>query len=338
MSIEAYTRVKPDGLIRFGSYFLHFVYKKIFIDNEDFILVVVGRKGRGKSYASLSIGEVWSKGLGLDFNVDDNVKHTVGSVLKVVKSNILTAGSVLVIEEMGVSANSRNFMSNVNKSLSTLAQTIRLKHYFIIVNVPKYTMIDKNVRMLTNARLEILRKDMSANLSYGKVYLLEYEDAQRQKEWRRFLRFRVMGKRKLHVIDSICFGLPSRSVCEEYELKKSKYTDKLYDDVFNELEYEVGEIEGDDSDGGEVGGGIGRSAGLAVRLFNECSLSKKQIAIVFGIRNKVVSGWFRASDRAGVVVLTGRRLSDSDFYAKGLEYWRGVLKSFENKGEDVDVE
>lgn len=324
-TINNYVLVGKDGMVRFGSYFLHFVYKKIMVDHEDFILVVVGRKGRGKSYASIRTAEKWSNGLGVDFNIRDNVKHTVKSTLVAINSGNLEVGSPIIIEEMGVLANSRDFMSTVNKVLSFLAQTVRVKHYFIIINVPKWKMIDKSVRVLANARLEILRKNISNKTTTGKLYLLEYEDTQKEKEWRRFLRFKVMNVRKLYVLKNIIFHLPSEELCTAYEEKKIDYTNKLYSDLENSLEPEMGEIDA-------VGTGLGSSQASALRLFNEEHLSLRQIARVFGVRQKSVSNWISGARKHGEKITHGKKLSDGEFMQKGVLYYRDLVKTYDGGG------
>lgn len=324
MKSDNFLLVYKDGQIRFGSYILHFIHKKIITDREDFILVIVGRKGRGKSYSSMEIADVWSQGLGVDFNVEDNIKHTVKSTLQAINSGNLVEGSPIIIEEMGVIANNREFMSTVNKVLSFIAQTVRTKHYLIIVNVPKWKMIDKSVRMLANARLEIQRKSMKEQCTYGKFYLLEYEDTQREKEWRRFLRFKVMNKRKLFFVRDVKFHIPRPELCVAYEEKKAKYTQKLYADLESSLEPEMGEIDANVS-------GMGSSQAGALYLFNEQRLNMRQIARVFGVRLKVVASWIRAARESGQRVRRdSKNVSDSDFDSKGVLYWRSLVK--ENVG------
>lgn len=106
------------------------------------IVIIVGEQGSGKSSLALRMGEMLREH-GLKFNID--------SVYFDIKDFIENAGeerTVSILEEAGVQAYSRNFMTEVNKTLSYISQTVRFKNSVTIMTLPHLKLIDKNQRML----------------------------------------------------------------------------------------------------------------------------------------------------------------------------------------------
>jgi len=302
------------------SYVLDYFYRKITKDGEDVFVVVTGKKGKGKSFASIRLGEVFSgEYTHLPFSIGTNVKHTVKGLLRLVNSGDLPEGSVIVMEEVGVGANARDFMKQVNKALNFLSQTIRFRHYMIIFNVPNWGLIDKSLRVLSSARIEMLSKNKKEGYSRGKLYLLDYDDYN-GKEWRRFLRLKWEGVKRLGVVKDVYFGLPSDVLIREYLEKKENYSNQLYKDLERSIDFEFGDIESEsEQESGDV-------LDHFVRLYNEFKLSRKQICGVLGINVKGYRHYTRLVKEKGLVLKGGKRMDDLSYNAKGRDYFLGLLQ------------
>lgn len=313
--------LSKDTLVR--SYVLDYFYRKIFKDGEDVFVVVTGKKGKGKSFAGIRIGEVFSgEYTHLPFSIETNVKHTVKSLLRLVNSGNLPEGSVIIMEEIGVGANSRDFMKQVNKALNFLSQTIRFRHYFIIFNVPNWGLVDKSLRVLAAARIEMIAKNKKLGYSHGKLYLLDYDDYY-NKEWRRFLRLKWKGVKRIGVVKNVYFGLPGDKLIEDYQKKKVEYSTQLYKDLENSIDFEFGEI---DAPGAIVEGSD--VVDKVVRLYSEFKLSRRQICAVLGINAKAYKHYVSTIKERGLVMRGGKRLDDLSFNAKnGKEYYLRILQA-----------
>jgi hypothetical protein len=309
------------------SYLLKYIWKKLYEDHEDFILLVVGKRGKGKSYASLRIGETHSNNLGIPFTVADNVKYTVKSMLNSVNSLVHAEGSCIVMEEAGVHANARKFMAEVNMALNFFTQTVRTRHYLIIFNLPKSKMTDFSVRSLASARLEIIKKDKQKMVSVGKLYLLDYDEFTK-KEWRRFLRIRMRGQRKLHCVKAIEFALPSEQIIKDYEVKKKAYTAQLYKDLEGSIGDEMGEIELENSNLEDTPTASGVNLEFVkkmVKLVNEYGLKANMLKEVTGYKPGVIRSVLKfAKDQGMYVRKSGIRREEFDLY--GVEAYKKAWK------------
>jgi hypothetical protein len=324
------------------SYLIKYIHKKIFKDNEDFVLIVTGKRGRGKSYASLRLGESFANEIGIPFNVQDNVKYTVRAMLSSVNSLKFAQGTPIIMEEAGVHANARKFMSEVNAALNFFTQTVRTRHYFIIFNLPKAKMVDFSVRNMASARLEIIAKDPARKVSIGKLYLLDYDEFTK-KEWRRNLRIAVRGKMKLSVLKLIEFALPSEQVRIEYEEKKKIYTAKLYDDLEGSISGEFGEIElGDETEDTPTKAGVNVDfVKKVIALRNEYGLNLNQMKEVTGYKNSVIKGVFKFAKDNGMYVRK-KKLPQAEFDLYGIdsykEQWKRLMKVKYEEGEKYETE
>lgn len=330
---------KSDNVLKIvkedeNAYFIRYAYKKIFEDNEDFILIVTGKRGKGKSYASLRTGQTFSNYVNIPFNVQDNVKYTVKALLNTVNSEKYQSGTVIIMEEAGVHANARKFMSEVNSAINFLIQTVRTRHYFFIFNLPMIKMMDFSVRNMASAKIEIIAKIKSEKVSIGKFYLLNYNESMKRDE-RRFLRLKRRGEMKLSVIKLIKFRLPSPDIIVEYEKKKKEYTAKLYSDLENSISGEMGEIELDNSAGNlsEYSTVDEKLLNNLIYLRNNERLKNDQISAITGISPKIVKKMFRLARERNIKVKTNL-IRDDEFNVFGINYykdkWRKINEVVEN--------
>lgn len=322
------------------SYLIKYILHKILEDNEDFVLIVTGKRGRGKSYASLRIGETIASELGIPFSVQDNVKYTVKAMLNTVNSLKFSTGTPIIMEEAGVHANARKFMSEVNAALNFFTQTVRTRHYCIIFNLPKAKMVDFSVRNLATARIEIIAKDKPRKVSIGKMYLLDYDEFTKR-EWRRNLRIKIQGKMKLCVLKQIEFTLPSPEIVEAYEEKKKTYTAKLYTDLENSISGEFGEIELNKEDLEDTPTKSGVNLEFVKKLLslkNNYGLGLYQLQEVTGYKTGVIKSVFKYAKDNGMWI-RGRKIPRAEYDLYGVDAYKELWKKIvHEKKEEVQDE
>lgn len=323
--------VKSEYILRLNkepkSYLMRYIHKKVYDDHEDFILLVVGKRGKGKSYASMRIAETWSNDKGIPFSVADNVKYTVKSMLSSVNSLRHAEGSCIIMEEAGVHANARKFMAEVNMALNFFTQTVRTRHYLIIFNLPKSKMTDFSVRSMASGRLEIFKKDKKRMLTIGKLYLLDYDEFTK-KEWRRFLRVRMQGQKKLHVVKAIEFALPSPEIIRDYEIKKKAYTERLYKDLEFSIGNEMGEIELENANLEDTPSASGVNLEFVKKILalkNDYGLKMRMMQEVTGYKQGVLTSVFKFAKDNGLFVRKGG-INRTEFDLYGVDSYRNAWK------------
>jgi rubredoxin len=201
------------------SVVIDYINKQIFQANRNFVGIIVGRVGTGKSYSAMRLGELLDKKFSIDkvfFNVED--------LLKVIHENELYAGECLVLDEAGVAiSNRQHYMNKFNKSMSFLLQTWRHRNLILLVTVPDIKFVDAGIRKLFDAVIECKKVVKSRNIV--------------QADWK-FIQINPhSGKVYTHNLKTsgqairLDIGKPDIKLIHVYEKKKKEFTDSLYRDL-----------------------------------------------------------------------------------------------------------
>jgi len=137
--VEA-TKVEHDE-----DWFIRQVKKRL-KSGRNFIVIIHGPTGSGKSYLALKIAEV----LDPTFNID-RVIFDPSDFFDLVEK--LPKRAWLVFDESGAILDARRFMTVVNCVVSYVLETFRYKQICVIFTVPNLKMIDSNVRRLMHCMI-----------------------------------------------------------------------------------------------------------------------------------------------------------------------------------------
>ena len=111
---------------------------KVLKKDFDFVGVVDGREGSGKSVLALQLAGY----LDPNFNLD-NVVFTSDDFIKKIKDPKTKKGECIVLDEGFNAINSRSAMTEVNRSMGAIATEMRQKNLFIFIVLPSYFDLDK---------------------------------------------------------------------------------------------------------------------------------------------------------------------------------------------------
>jgi len=111
---------------------------KVLKKDFDFVGVVDGREGSGKSVLALQLAGY----LDPNFNLD-NVVFTSDDFIKKIKDPNTKKGECIVLDEGFNAINSRSAMTEVNRSMGAIATEMRQKNLFIFIVLPSYFDLDK---------------------------------------------------------------------------------------------------------------------------------------------------------------------------------------------------
>jgi len=114
------------------------VKKRVLTKDRDWVAVVDGEEGVGKSVLAQQI----AKYLDPDFNLD-KVVFTADEFLKIIKDPTTKKGACIVLDEAFSAANSRSSLTEVNRSMIGVATEMRQKNLFILMVLPSFFDLDK---------------------------------------------------------------------------------------------------------------------------------------------------------------------------------------------------
>lgn len=206
--------------------------------NKNFIAVITGSTGSGKSYAALN----WAEELDPSFNID-RVVFTPKQFMELINSETLEKGSVILFDEIGVAMNSKEHMSVVNRALNFFMQTFRHRNWILLMTTPHIQFLDAGVRRLLHSHAETVGIDQRMKKSKLKIFSLSVGQYN-GKIYRKYLRVKINNR--LLPIHRVNFSLPSKELQHAYEIKKLEFTKalnkRIHAQVTKQDEKELGKI------------------------------------------------------------------------------------------------
>jgi len=198
--------------------------------NKNFLCVVTGPTGSGKSWTTLSIAEM----LDDTFNAD-RIIFKGHDLMKQINSKDLPKkkGLVFVWDEAGIDLSSRSWQSLTNKMINFLIQTFRHRCFILFFTVPYGDFVDIATRKLLHAEFKTVAIDFKEKSVKIKPHHLRY-----------FPRYKdIRPKRLAYVkegggvapLDFWSVPSPSKELIEAYERKKTVFTTELNEVIQMEL-------------------------------------------------------------------------------------------------------
>lgn len=210
--------------------FLYWAWRKIHYHEEDALVAVVGKTGYGKSTLAMRFAEV------LDRDTNGNTRFNIDHVIYGMKefqtmlSKNHPIGSAFVLEEPQTFLNSRDSMTRKNINALRLFSTGRVFRNYIFLTYPKFNRIDKQIRELLHAVVEVQRPDREKGISNYVPYLLDSNDSGEIYRWK----FRVRQPDNVNPnafkerrVDLWKDVLPSQTIREAYEKKSIEWKEGI---------------------------------------------------------------------------------------------------------------
>lgn len=212
------------------------IRNRMIVNNQNWLCVIIGKTGSGKSYAGMSIGE--------EFNGDRftarNVLFNPIEFLNAIKDyGNIKKGDIFVFDEAGVNMSARNWQSVQNKILGIILQTFRFLNIGVIFTVPDISFVDVQARKLFHHVLETQFIDKERQL----CYLVPREVVTNlfsPKIFYKYPRVKINGKEI--GISGLYLPKPSKRIIDEYEERKQEFGRGLIDNAHLELN-EFGEMQ-----------------------------------------------------------------------------------------------
>jgi len=194
------------------------IYRRVHEWNQNFMGTFVGETGKGKSYAALRIAEALDPNFGIG-----NVAFTLEEFFALVEED-QPQGSVIVLDEAGVSASHRDWYDDAHQHLNYVLQTWRHQNRIALITLPELDKLDPVARSRLHGYFEMIRINHDEEWSRAQYKNIK-TNPRTGENYFRYPRLRWDGtKRKFK---GLTFGLPSEELREAYEKKKEQFTSEL---------------------------------------------------------------------------------------------------------------
>jgi len=166
--------LKFDG----ESFLAQAIRDKLHNRNENYLAVICGKQGRGKSYSAMRLCEQ----IDPTFNVD-RIAFSAKEFMQLVKDGNLKTGNAVLWDEVGAGGlPAKTWWSISNRVINYVLQTFRTDNLCTIMTTPDFMFIDKDTRKLLHAYMEAMKVNreeeyvllkylvIQNNPVYGKIY------------------------------------------------------------------------------------------------------------------------------------------------------------------------
>lgn len=213
-----------------ADYVIHHRIKR----NKNALIMFVGATGSGKSYSAIRFGENLCYLQEKIFTID-RIAFTAKEFMDILNdTEKLKKGDVIILDEAGVSMSARNWQSLNNKMINYVLQTFRNLNLIVIITVPNLTFIDSQSRKLFHLLMETQNIDFIEKKVIIKPLIMQ-NNPKINKLYLKYPRIKLKGKGVMP-IKRVRFGLPSQSLREQYELKKTRFLFNLNREIEREIE------------------------------------------------------------------------------------------------------
>jgi ABC-type dipeptide/oligopeptide/nickel transport system ATPase component len=216
--------------------FVRWIKKRI--DNHlNFLCILEGETGSGKSYNALSISEK----IDPEFDSKDQIAFTFFDLMKIInRFNGMEAGhplakkkyKVCIFDEAQTDLSNRDWQSKVNKLFNYLLSTFRHQNIILFFTSPYSDFVDSASMKLLHARFECRGWDKDTGISSVRPKILQY-NARQKKFYEHSLM--VIRDGRMSKMTMWHIKKPSERVIAPYEEMKTAFTMRLNEHITKEL-------------------------------------------------------------------------------------------------------
>ena len=210
------------------------IWERMWLQNEHFMCVIVGREGSGKSYTGIKLAEVVDPTFTAERVMFDPVDFL--KKLERWKKDNETQGKLVVIDEAGVGVGVRTWYDKDQIRLNQVLQIIRDENMGVIFTLPRLEELDSQTEGRLHAFLEMTEKRAG---QWVKVKWLNWDPTRdgRNKIYREYSKMEINGHNR--EVKRLCLSPPSPDLTKEYEARKSEFQAREYAAAIDEMEDDV---------------------------------------------------------------------------------------------------
>ena len=214
------------------------VQKRLWKQNKNWLSIITGPTGSGKSWSALSLAEK----IDPSFDTSKVVLRPENFMEKVAERE-WGQGDVVVFDEAGAGMSAKAHMTKKNRIIDQVLQTFRRQNIAVIFTVPSKSNVDKSVRRLLHTYIETKTIDYINERNHLKWLEMDYN----QKTDKIYYKYpqRRTESGALKKIKTVKMGKPSEDLIKAYEEKRSKYQDRKNNEFLDELQEKMSDSNSD---------------------------------------------------------------------------------------------
>jgi len=221
---ETGTKVNDFGKVErpeTNNYIYNKILDRIHEKNKNYILVVCGETGSGKTYAATRMAEQLDPTFNADRIKFPPIKDLTDTMLEKKKNGELKQGMFWVLDEGGIAQSNRRWYSDANVYFNFILQSFRKWAQGVITTLPHLNLLDPQSRQFRNA---FARMEARGRVIYYNSYQIEKNGEVYDCYYRK-------DGEKIKKID---LPMPQRIDMEEYEKRKDNFIEDIMQDKIKE--------------------------------------------------------------------------------------------------------
>jgi hypothetical protein len=217
------------------------IWRRMNVENQHFMGAIVGREGTGKSHSALKLARTVDP----SFTAED-VYFDPQDLLKAFDSDDYGTGDVIVLDEAGVGLGNRSWYDKEQILLNQTLQTVRDDNMGVFFTLPRLEELDSQTIGRLHAFIEMMDVFPDEGWAISKWKNINLTRDGRGQEYKKYPRLRVNGVKKR--ITRFGIAAPPADLVDEYEQRKERFKDKLYEDAIAAYDDEEKEKQADPQD------------------------------------------------------------------------------------------
>lgn len=198
--------------------------------NRNFLGLISGPTGSGKSWAGLSICSRIDPTFG-----PDRIIMRMRDLMKLINSGKLKGvGRAILWDEASIDIDSKSWQSLTNKLVNSLLTTFRHQRIILLFTTPYMDFIDAATRKLFHAEFSTIGINYENKRTLLKPQRIQY-NSRYKKFYYKYLRVKTPNGRRIR-LERWNIPKPPNWLIEEYEQIKTNFTTQLNKDIGRQLD------------------------------------------------------------------------------------------------------
>lgn len=205
--------------------FLRYIGKRVLENNDNFTCAITGQTGKGKSWVSGAMAEIYSEMFGINYDVNKHMFFKMKDLLMLInypERYDIQPGSIIQYDEVQTEANARNWQSMSNKILNGLMSTFRNKRLVIFFPTPSFYALDKQTRELLKGEIKVLGFNKDTKMTRVKPRIIIDYNYRLDKPIAPMLKVKYPGG--FYHLNEWKIPSPSKEWIKAYEKKKAEFS------------------------------------------------------------------------------------------------------------------
>lgn len=204
------------------------IQKRLYKLDKNWLSMITGPTGGGKSWSALSIAEK----IDPTFDVDKVVLDPV-EFMKNLAEKSWSQGDVVIFDEAGAGMSAKEHMTKKNRVIDQILQTFRRQNIAVIFTVPSKANVDKSVRRLLHTYIEAKGIDYINERNHLKWLKMDYN----RKIDKIYYHYPKVEKENgsTKKVKTVKMGKPSENLIEAYEEKRDRFQERKNQQLYEEI-------------------------------------------------------------------------------------------------------